>query len=242
MLSSTITELADMRRNVRELVDEAGLATAWLFEEHASAAGSTPNEQYLGIARTCDLYVLIVANQHSPATEAEYEAAYEDNPEKVLPFFLGDGTPDVAHFRNLIERRHTRVVRYDLDELAHVISHAIENAVQTGSLGKSISHPRARYADRPGKDCHRGRYGDPGPPPFSRQRRSDGIGIDQGWPSSCRRRHRWIWQVDDRPDLGAEECTRSRHPADLRQRLGCRARSNGNHPATTRGGSLPRLF
>jgi len=158
MISSTISELAGLRQEVGDLVEAGGLATAWLFEEHAAAAGSPASEQYLGEAKACDLYVLIVANQHSEATEAEYNAAYNDNPEKVLPFFLGEGTPDVTAFRSLIEERHTRVERKSNAELITAIATTIQHAVETGSpirptlladLDARIERARTAIADVP---------------------------------------------------------------------------------------------
>jgi hypothetical protein len=149
MLSSTIGELAKLRADVGRRVEEAGMATAWRFEVHAVAAGSPPEEQYLGIATMCDLYIVIVASQQSDATEAEYQSAYADNPDKILAFFVGDGTPAVAEFRALIESRHTRVQRPTADALVEPITNAILEAVSTGRLvGPSLLHGLDQRIDR----------------------------------------------------------------------------------------------
>jgi hypothetical protein len=158
MLSSTIRELATLRQQVGDWVEQAQAATAWRFEEHAVAAGTTPDEQYLSIASTCDLYVLIVADQLSPATEAEYERAYKDNPAKVLPFFLGSGSAAVADFRALIDGRHTRVQKGSMAELVDPVTRAILESIATGSvvrplliadIDRRIERARTAIADVP---------------------------------------------------------------------------------------------
>jgi hypothetical protein len=158
MLSSTITDLARLRGKVGKLVEESGLAVAWRFEEHAVAAGTPPDQQYLGIAASCDLYVLIVASRQSDATEAEYRAAHNDNPQKVLPFFVGGGSREVEDFRALIESRHTRITRAAKDELVDPIARAIMESISTGSilrlpllgeLDRRIERSRTAIADVP---------------------------------------------------------------------------------------------
>jgi hypothetical protein len=138
MLSSTISELATLRKQVGERVEKANLATAWRFEEHAVAAGAPPDEQYLGIAASCDLYVLIIASQQSDATQAEYHEAYRDNPEKVLPFFLGNGSASVTGFRAVIDSRHTRVSRPSIAELVEPITEAILATISTGKVVRPL--------------------------------------------------------------------------------------------------------
>jgi len=137
MLSSTIGELADLRLTAMERVESAAIADAWLFEMHAVASGAAPAIQYLDLARSCDLFVVIVASQYSAATEAEYEAAHADNPEKVLPFFVGDGSAEVEGFRELLESRHTRVKRRRALDLVNPIAQAIIGAVESGRILRS---------------------------------------------------------------------------------------------------------
>lgn len=137
MISSTIGELGDLRLAVKRLVDDASVANAWLFEIHALASGSAPEEQYLNLARACDLYVLIVGSQQSDPTETEYEIAYIDNPEKILTFFVGDGSDDVRRFRELLESRHTWVKRENANDLVGPIAKAVIGAVQTGGILRS---------------------------------------------------------------------------------------------------------
>lgn len=134
MLSSTIRELADLRQWVEERVELLGVAQAWRFEEHAAASGAAPDTEYLGVASSCDLYVIIIAAEQSEATESEYLAAYADNPEKVLAFFVGDGSPEVAPFRQLIDGRHLRVKKDAPAELVMPIVEAISEAIETGRI------------------------------------------------------------------------------------------------------------
>jgi hypothetical protein len=64
--------------------------------------------------------------------------AYDDNPEKVLPFFLGEGSPEVADFRSLVERRHTRVTRASAQELVEPITTGILESVSTGRVVRPL--------------------------------------------------------------------------------------------------------
>ena len=82
---------------------EENLANGWLFEFHAAAAGAVAEESYLSVARNCDLYVIVLAAQASAATEAEYVTAFENNPRKILPFYLGALSPATAQLRNTID-------------------------------------------------------------------------------------------------------------------------------------------
>lgn len=149
MVSSTITELAELRDAVAAGVNEAGVAQAWLFEHHAAASGNPPDEQYLRLAATCDLYVLVVAAQGSEATTDEYVAAHDDHPEKVLPFFLGDTTDESAHLRKLVAARHTFVKRATVGELVPVIVDAVVGAVLNGEiLRRTIATELDRWIER----------------------------------------------------------------------------------------------
>jgi hypothetical protein len=134
MISSTITEaeLVAVRDVVSHGLEASGIADGWLFELHAVASGGPPERQYLEAATTCDIYVVIVAAVASAATEAEYEAAFADNPTKVLPFFLGAKTPDTAAFRSMIDSRHTRVQRGDVATLPRLIVDAVIGHLQSG--------------------------------------------------------------------------------------------------------------
>lgn len=134
MISSTITELLDLRAKVERTLSNRATARPWLFEVHAVAAGSSPDSQYLEMAQACDLYVLIVADQQSDATEDEYRAAFADNPEKVLPFFVGSGNATVHSFRTLLESRHTRVQRPMAGDLAVPIAEAVAESVTSGRI------------------------------------------------------------------------------------------------------------
>ncbi|MBI4882996.1 MAG: DUF4062 domain-containing protein [Actinobacteria bacterium] len=134
MISSTIGELEAERTQIAELLEAADLADGWLFELHATAAGQPAEAQYLDMARSCDIYVVIVAAQRSEATEAEYHAAYLDNPRKIMPFFIGEFADATAQFRSLIEARHVRVHRHGLDELAAAVVAAITEHICSGEI------------------------------------------------------------------------------------------------------------
>ena len=134
MISSTITELADLRRTIQERLAVENLANGWLFEVHAAATGAGAEESYLSVARNCDLYVIIVAAQASAATEAEYDTAFEENPRKVLPFYLGTLSPDTLRLRNTIDSRHTRVVCESETDLINAVVAGITNALMTAEI------------------------------------------------------------------------------------------------------------
>lgn len=137
MISSTIGELKVERQQIADALTNERLADGWLFELHATAAGEPPEARYLDVARTCDLYVVVVAEQGSEATEAEYEAAYRDNPRKILPFFIGDSTSATQAFRKLLEKRHTRVARNKRNDLAAAVVEAIGQHVRSGEIVRS---------------------------------------------------------------------------------------------------------
>jgi hypothetical protein len=158
MLSSTISELLSLRTKTAQLIEASGMATAWRFEVHAVASGAPSEEQYLGVASACDLFVLIVADQQSDATEGEYESAFADNPDKILPFFVGEGSPKVAEFRSRIESRHARVKRDNAMDLVQPIASAVAEAVDTGriirpllagDLDSRIERARTLFTDVP---------------------------------------------------------------------------------------------
>lgn len=134
MISSTIGELADVRSTVARELEEQALAEGWLFEIHSTASGEPAESRYVEVARTCDLYVVIVAAQGSPATRAEYNAAFADNPTKILAFYLGDPSADTAELRSLIDSRHTRVQCRDADELPPRIVSAISDYIRSGEI------------------------------------------------------------------------------------------------------------
>ena len=134
MFSSTILELLDVREQAAQRIDQSGVAQSWRYEVHAVAAGASASEQYVGMARACDLFVLIVASDASAATEAEYLAAYDDNPEKILVFYVGDGSADVRPFRRQLDDRHARVQRETSNELVDPIAAAVIDVIRTGKI------------------------------------------------------------------------------------------------------------
>jgi Domain of unknown function (DUF4062) len=133
-LSSAIRDLREERRLTKEAIDALGLADPWLFEFHAAASGDPPDVQYLALARTCDLFVLVVADEVSEATWLEYLEAFGDNPSKVLPFLVGTATGRATDERSTLAARHTYVPLQDRSEIPPAVATAVNHAVMTGQL------------------------------------------------------------------------------------------------------------
>jgi hypothetical protein len=142
MFSSTIDELASVRDEAALLIDNVGIAQSWRYEVHAVASGARASEQYLGIAATCDLFVLIVASEASQATEDEYKKAYQDNPDKILVFYVGDGSPEVRAFRSRLDNAHARIQKGTATELVRPIADSVVEAVQTGKIVRKALRSR----------------------------------------------------------------------------------------------------
>jgi hypothetical protein len=62
-----------------------GFIDDWVFEIHSTSGGEPAEAQYLDIARSCDLMILVIGQARSIATAAEYAEAWRDNPDKILP-------------------------------------------------------------------------------------------------------------------------------------------------------------
>ncbi len=133
MVSSSIRGLEESRSAIREAVDALQIADSWVFEFDASAAGGGPEVQYLEKARDCDLFVLVVGSTIRPGTREEYDAAFADNPDKILPVFLDGDVGDTQSFRDDVRDRHT-VRRSSSVDLPAEVARAIEHAVRTGEL------------------------------------------------------------------------------------------------------------
>lgn len=135
-VGSAISGLTDLRAEVSRRLEQLDLAEQWLFELHTSAAGEPAEAHYLDIARSCDLMVVVVGNRRTEGTEDEYREAFLDNPDKILPFFLGEGGPEVEEFRNLLQQpnRHLRKKVDTEEQLVEAICEAVEEAVRTGRL------------------------------------------------------------------------------------------------------------
>jgi hypothetical protein len=127
-------ELEDIREELHTRLLALDLVDDWLFEIHATAGAEPAEGQYLDVARRCDIDLLIVGDRRSQATEDEYEQAYADNPDKVIPIYLGDGSKDVREFRRLIDGRHSREKAADRGELVDTAVAAVERAVLEGRL------------------------------------------------------------------------------------------------------------
>jgi len=135
-ISSAIAGLTELRALISERLEALDLADQWLFELHTTAAGEPAEAHYLDIARSCDLMVVIVGDRRTEGTEDEYEESFLDNPDKILPFFLGDGNDEVKPFRDKLEQpdRHLRKKVHTEDELFDAVVEAVEAAVRSGRL------------------------------------------------------------------------------------------------------------
>jgi len=135
-VSSAIDGLEDLRERVYEEIRALHLADAWLFEFHAVAAGSPPEDQYLAAARSCDVFVLLVGDEARPGTIAEYEVAVADNPAKVLPFVYGAATASSAELRARLRDSHAYKRLRSLEELSGVVAGAVGAYLETGSIAR----------------------------------------------------------------------------------------------------------
>jgi hypothetical protein len=135
-ISSAIAGLTELRARISERLEALELAEQWLFELHTTAAGEPAEAHYLDIARSCDLMIVIVGDRRTEGTEDEYDQAFLDNPDKVLPFFLGDGSDEVKPFRDLLQQpdRHLRKKVDNEDDLVEAVVSAVEAAVRSGRL------------------------------------------------------------------------------------------------------------
>lgn len=145
-------EFESVRTSVERRLEGSEGVESWLFEFHAVASGAPPEAQYLEYARNCDLLVLVIGAADSAATRAEYDEAFNDNPQKILPFFYGPESPAVEDFRRLIDARHTRVAVNDPQDLVQRIGDAVDEAVAIGtpiieSLRTNFDR-RLRYLDQ----------------------------------------------------------------------------------------------
>jgi hypothetical protein len=133
-VSSTIEELRLSRQEIEGAIRSLGLVDEWLFEFHAVSAGAPADVQYLNTAGSCDLFVLVIAQQMSAATREEYERAFDDNPQKVIAFYVGETNDDVREFRSIVDARHARTQLDTEDGLATAVARAVEDAVLTARL------------------------------------------------------------------------------------------------------------
>lgn len=92
MISSTVRDLVPQRRAVAAAIDSTGLAEIVGIDPGSTpAVASSSYEATTSIARDCDCYVLILGGRYGyktefgkSATELEFDAAYRDDPTKVI--------------------------------------------------------------------------------------------------------------------------------------------------------------
>lgn len=145
-VSSTISELRLPRAEIEAAIHNLALVDEWLFEFHAISTGAPPPAQYLNVASSCDILVLIIGQEMSEPTKAEYERGYADNPDKILAFYVGSANDSVQGIRSIVDGRHTRTELADTTELAEAVAKAVETAVLTGRL--VVPDLRRSYRDR----------------------------------------------------------------------------------------------
>lgn len=94
MLSSTVADLVADRKTVANTLSGTGIVRVLGIEPiDGPAYGASPHAATVDMAERCDLYILIlgrrygyVAENGKSATEIEYDAAYKDDPTKILVF------------------------------------------------------------------------------------------------------------------------------------------------------------
>lgn len=126
--------MEEKRERVRLAIESLDLAESWLFEYSASAAGIGPSDQYLQSARDSDVFVLLVGDEVRDGTRREYDVAYDDNPSKVLAFFVGQGGHDVRALRDQIRARHTTIPVATVDLLPGAVADAVRRYVESGDI------------------------------------------------------------------------------------------------------------
>ncbi|MGO9205812.1 MAG: DUF4062 domain-containing protein, partial [Candidatus Limnocylindrales bacterium] len=132
-VSSSIQGLESVRDDIRAAIEQLQLADVWLFEYHGVAAGGSPSRQYLRIARQCDMCVVAVGDDVRAGTLEEYEAAFSDNPDKILPFLFGEAGPGSETFRQTLRRHRFREVP-DVRQLPDEIATAVQEYLTSGEI------------------------------------------------------------------------------------------------------------
>lgn len=87
-VSSLIGELSAERQALRQTIIGLGITRPWIFE-FTPATAQPLEESYLDKARTCDLFVLLIDEDISPAVEKEFETALRHN-RPILAFLKKD--------------------------------------------------------------------------------------------------------------------------------------------------------
>lgn len=100
MISSTVNDLLGERKCLADLfskIEFVNLIGAVPYADSSASASSAQNTVIM--AKNCDLFILILGNEFGferkngkSATEIEFDAAYHDDPTKILVFFKKDGS------------------------------------------------------------------------------------------------------------------------------------------------------
>jgi hypothetical protein len=160
-VSSSIASMRGLRKKTKAAIDATGMADTWLFEFDAAASGDPPDAQYLAMARSCDIFVLIAAERISEPTWAEYEEAYRDNPSKIVPILIGAPHSQDDSRLKVLEDRHCygRARLESADEVPQAAKTAVEYTITSGAIlarplreiaKKQLDH-RRRLLALPGK-------------------------------------------------------------------------------------------
>lgn len=99
MISSTVDELLGERKCIAEVFEKNSLVELFGATPYTKSTVSLSSAQNtLKMAKECDLYILLLGNNFGfelkdgrSATEIEFDAAYHDDPTKILVFLKEDG-------------------------------------------------------------------------------------------------------------------------------------------------------
>jgi len=132
-VSSSIVGFEEPRADVRAAIQALDIAETWLFEFSATASGSTPGSQYLQAARESDVFVLIIAGTARQGTLDEYREAFQDNPRKIVPFFVG-GHAGLEGLLDELRALHTIKTVDSVADLPAAVAEAVRNLVESGDI------------------------------------------------------------------------------------------------------------
>lgn len=135
------------REAARDAISAIQLTVPWAFET-SPADSADPLETALREVNRCDIFVLIVGNQHSPAVQAELGAAH-DNDKPILAFVerMAEANESAARFEVLqqLMPRHKFQMFASTEELRREIHDAITSELIRGYRDRY--RPRINDAD-----------------------------------------------------------------------------------------------
>lgn len=148
-VSSLIGELSAERQMLRQTITGLGITRPWIFE-FTPATAQPLEKSYLNNVRTCDLFVLLIDENSSPAVEKEFDTALQHH--RPILAFLKKDKDDSDHVRNsqthaLISRIPTKWATFaDATDLALKARAAITDEVIRGFRNGLIALPEGQAA------------------------------------------------------------------------------------------------